>query len=254
MLQPEEKFERCRWPELDEPYNTALRQATRFILEQFEDTLGIIISGTILRGQPAPSSDLDIYVIRQQPKRQRIQRFFNDVPAEIFVNPVSKVLDYFDQERQAGRPITAHMLATGHTILDLDPVLADLRELSEQILSQPPDLGAEQLTTARYLAATRYEDALDIAADRPATATMILSMAVRGMIKYYFLKANRYLPRDKDLLLALSEFNPKLSNLTREFYTSSDLDERLHLAEQIADQTIETHGFFEWTSKLQLVE
>ncbi len=254
MLQPEEKFERCRWPELNEPYNTALRQATRFILERFEDTLGIIVSGTILRGQPAPSSDLDIYVIRQQPKRQRIQRFFNAVPAEIFVNPVSKVLDYFDQERQAGRPITAHMLATGHTILDLDPVLSDLRELSAQILSEPPDLGEERLTTTRYLAATRYEDAVDIAADRPATATMILGIAVRDMLKYYFLKANRYLPRDKDLLLALSEFNPQLGDLTRQFYASPELDERLQLAEQIADQTIETHGFFEWESKLQLVE
>ena len=72
-------FEQCRWPELPARYAEALRGAVRFILERFADTQGIIVSGTILRGNPAPSSDLDIYVIRQKSQRQRIQKFFRQV-------------------------------------------------------------------------------------------------------------------------------------------------------------------------------
>ena len=57
-----------------------------FILENYS-VLGIIVSGTIIRGNQDLSSDLDIYVIQKEPFRQRLQKFFNHIPAEIFVNP-----------------------------------------------------------------------------------------------------------------------------------------------------------------------
>ncbi len=43
------------------------------------DPLGIVASGTIVRGSPGPSSDLDLYVIHAAPWRQRVQRRFNGV-------------------------------------------------------------------------------------------------------------------------------------------------------------------------------
>ena len=241
-------FERCRWPDLAPPYAEALRQAVGFILARFADTTGIVVSGTILRGNPAPTSDLDIYVIRQKPQRQRLQQFFNGVPAEIFVNPAAMVLRYFDEERKEGRPIAAHMLATGFTVLELDPAVADLRRQAQHSLTLRPDPAPQRLTAARYMAATRYEDATDIVVDRPEAANMILGLAVYDMLHYYFLRANRYLPRDKDLLDALGRLDAGLAELARDFYGAGSLERRLAIAEQIADCTIETRGFFAWES------
>ena len=79
-------LEQCQWPDLPEKYASALRSAVGFIAENLEP-IGIIASGTILRGNPDPASDLDIYVIHRAAKRQRIQKFFAGVPAEIFINP-----------------------------------------------------------------------------------------------------------------------------------------------------------------------
>ncbi|MBN2392997.1 MAG: hypothetical protein JXR84_19865, partial [Anaerolineae bacterium] len=90
----ESLFAQCRWPDLPAPYAEALREAVQFILERCPDTQGIVVSGTILRGNPAPSSALDIYVIRRELRRQRVQKFFDGVPAEIFINPEKKVPDY----------------------------------------------------------------------------------------------------------------------------------------------------------------
>ncbi len=243
----------CRWPDMPAPYAEALRQAVSFILERCPDTRGIIVSGTILRGNPAPSSDLDIYVIRREPQRQRVQKFFNGVPAEIFINPEKKVPDYFADETRAGRPITAHMLSTGFTILDCDGVIAGLQIRARQILQTPPDPSPEALTIARYMAAARYEDATDIAAANPETARMILGLAVHQMISYHFLAAHRFIPRDKDLLTVLETWDAPLAGLARRFYGAATPAEALTTAEQIADHTIATRGFFEWESTTQTV-
>ncbi len=253
-------FVQCQWPALASPYAEALQEAVRFILAYFEDTLGIIVSGTILRGHPAPSSDLDIYVIREKPVRQRIQKFFNQtpgasgVPAEIFVNPASQVLKYFTEEQKAGRPLTAHMLATGFTILQVSPIISELQQRARDILAHPPRRDAERLTVMRYMAATRYEDGTDVAETDPKTASMILSLAVHDMLTYYFLKMEHYVPRDKDLLEDVRKLDATLAGLARAFFGAYEIDSRLALAEQIADCTIETHGFFEWESTPEEVE
>jgi predicted nucleotidyltransferase len=51
----------CKWPELSEKYDLALRSAVEFILENYSP-VGIVAAGTIIRGAPDKSSDLDIYV------------------------------------------------------------------------------------------------------------------------------------------------------------------------------------------------
>ena len=244
-----EHLKHCTWPDLPAHYDCALHQAVAFILETFSEVRGILVSGTVLRGNPSPSSDLDIYVIHQEPWRQRLHRWFNGVPAEIFVNPVKKVYDYFSEERRHARPITAHMLHTGFVILALDDNLAQLRQQAAYELTCTPDLPPQLLTMVRYLAATRYEDATDIAFTKPETADMILGQAVYAMLHYAYLKANSFIPRDKDLLVTLEGLDARLAQSATAFYGSTRFDERLALAEEIADMTIETRGFFAWESK-----
>lgn len=237
----------CRWPELAEPYATALREAVAFSVARFAP-LGLIASGTIIQGQPHPASDLDLYVIHAPLWRQRLQRFFHGVPAELFVNPPRLVERYLSQEQHEGRPITAHLLSTGFVVLDRDPVIGQLRDRADRILAAHPDPTPERLLNLRYFAATLYEDATDIAGDDPASALLILGQALPLMLEYAYLAANHYVPRHKEWLAALTEFDPALAALTREFYTAGDAASRLAAAEALAGRTIGVRGFFEWES------
>src|SRR5262252_3559240 len=110
-------LELCRWPELGEPYADALRQAVAFVLVE-TDPVGIVATGTVIRGEAHPASDIDLYVLHDAPYRRRVQRFFAGVPTEIFINPAQAVRSYFRDEHRTGRRITAHMLATGFVVLD----------------------------------------------------------------------------------------------------------------------------------------
>jgi hypothetical protein len=238
----------CSFPVLPDNYALALREAVSFVLERFKP-VGIIATGTIIRGTPDASSDLDLWVIHMEPVRQRLQKFFNRVPAEIFVNPPWVIEKYFVQDQQEARPISAHMMATGFVVLAIDPVVEQLRKTAMSFLDSAPTVTTQRVTQARYTAATKLEDALDIVERDPVSASMLSSEAVRHMLYFAFLKAGRFIPRDKDLLEALRNLDSDLAIKVQLFFESTDCGRRMHLANEIADRTIEVRGFFEWTSE-----
>ncbi|MGB4476625.1 MAG: hypothetical protein WBJ04_07910 [Bacillota bacterium] len=241
--------EECRWPDLPERYSIALRDAVGFILDRF-DVVGIVASGTVLRGEPDPTSDLDIYVVNRESFRQRVQRFSRGVPTEIFVNPVSAIRGYFRKEYEDSRPITAHMLATGFVILSRSRIVDELRAEAEQWLAKPCNPPHWQLVMERYFAATQYEDALDIAGKNPPTALLILNQAVTSMINYWYRSNGYFIPRSKELLSRLACLNESLGRDAQRFFVAPPED-RWRLAKSIADQTVGVHGFFEWESGRQ---
>src|SRR4051794_31892804 len=189
-------------PTLPRPYAEALREAVAYILARYE-VLGLLACGTIVSGTPDANSDLDMYVIHGKPQRQRVQKRFNGVATEIFVNPPAAIRHYFAEE--VTRPHTAHMLATGLLLIDRHPVTEELVAEAHSWLATPPNLSPIQLTSERYMAADAYENAQDIAGRDPANSSLILHQAVQRMIEYTFLAANRPLPRTKKMLAALTE-------------------------------------------------
>lgn len=237
-----------RLPSLHEPYATALSEAANYILKRFAP-VGIIACGSLLRGQGHASSDLDLYVVHFEPWRQRVQKYFHGVPAEIFVNPPQTIRGYFVDEGKAGRPVTAHMLSTGIVIWQTDPVLDELRAEAEAYLTQRPNPSEDALTMARYMAATAVEDAFDIRHEDPANAMLILEQAMWLMIQHAFLAANQNLPRLKQTVDSLANIDPTLSVLARHFYTTTDSAKRFDTAEAFAQQVLNTTGFFEWETK-----
>lgn len=251
-LDLDDKLARCQYPEIEPQFSKALHEVTAFITRHVPDVLAILACGSILRGDGGPSSDLDMYVLRQNPQRQRLQKWFNGVPCEIFINPVHQVYQYFEREKRDWRVVTAHMVATGFVILQLDASLDSLRSKAQEIIDTRPVATEMELTTARYMAACRFEDATDIAATRPEAALMIMNMAVYEMLHYAFRKAGCYFPRDKDMLIALQALDKELAVLTAQYYASdAGFAARVAIASDIANRTIETQGFFTWESRLE---
>jgi hypothetical protein len=244
---PDDPLSRCRWPSLAAPFAAGLREAVAFV---FAETipLGIIATGTIVRGQSHASSDLDIVVFHDAPFRRRIQRYFNGVPTEILVNPPEKVRSYFVEEHREGRLITAHMVATGVVVYEADPVVEELRAESRDWLARPITVLPEQMVRERYIAATRLEDGADVSATDGPTAAMFLTQAVIAMLEFSLRARGERLPRSKELLATIAAHDPDLGRLAASFFTAITPAQRLGAAETIGDRTIGVRGFFEWDS------
>ena len=236
----------CVWPPLPEPHLTALREAVAFVLEAF-DPVGVFACGSVLRGVGDASSDVDVYVIHQANFRQRVQKFFAGVPAEIFVNPPAAIEAYFEEERGSRRLLTAHMLATGALVLDRDPVVEELRSKAKAILESAPEVPSDTLYE-RYSLAIGFEDALDKLEKDPATARMILGMVMERLLGLAFKSAGVWHPRAKDVLSELERVNKRHGELARTFYTTDSLEEQFRVAGLLMDDLVGARGFFEWSS------
>ena len=241
------------FPPLAEPYNSALKEAVDYILERFQPVLGIIVAGSILRGQGDEHSDLDTFVIFEGDYRQRVQKFFNGVRFEIFANPPRRVPMYFLEEQTDGEPSTAHIIATGHVLLNRSPLVDTLRQQAHENLQNPPTYSASFLTMQRYFAADAFENALDLRQRDPAMALTLIGSVLPSMLKYHYYKLGKFIPRHKAMLESLRQDAPELAALFDSFWQAEG-NKRFEIASQIADMTLGTQGFFEWESDPQKVE
>lgn len=239
--------DRCRWPVLPEPYAGALRLAVEFTLAETEP-LGIVATGTVIRGEAHPASDIDLYVLHDAPYRRRVQRFFQGVPTEIFINPPHAVRSYFPSEHRAGRRFTAHMLATGFVVLDRSPVVDQLRAESRGWLDRPDELSAADAQRARYAAATHLEDGADTTPVDGAVAALLLAGAVTQMLELFVRSRGRPIPRAKALVSEVAALDPSLGEMVSRFASATSPAERLDAAQQIGDRVLQARGFFEWDS------
>lgn len=242
----------CQWPLLTPSYRQALEAGVAYILESFT-VLGIVASGSIIRGNPGPTSDFDLCVIHAQPQRQRLQRRFHGVPAEIFVNPPHTIRGYFAAEQAEGRPSTAHMLATGFPILVLDPVVTDLQAEARVWLQKPPTMTEQQLLGRRYSIVDLLDNGRDLLDSDPECAARILHQAVEGILEYVFQSRGLFLPRLKEFITKLQEIDPDLARVTRAYYQAKDVHTQAELAITLAQRTIGVTEFFEWESAVESV-
>jgi hypothetical protein len=253
FLPHSERLAACHWPELLPRFDAALREALAFIFDRFAP-IGVVATGTIIRGTPHRTSDLDICVIHREPFRERVQRYFNGVPAEIFVNPPHTIRTYFQDEHENARSIFAHMLATGFVVWASDSTTETLRAEAKAWLAQPDGIAENWLTRSRYAAATQLEDAFDVIDSDPVAARMLLGRAVAAMIELECRKRTGRIPRGKDLISVLTTADEGLGRLVSEFFSEAPLNEQCQTAGLIADRILMARGFFEWDSGPENVE
>ena len=237
----------CAWPNLPEPFSIALREAVDHIFSEFKP-IGIVATGTIVRGAPQANSDLDLYVVHLAGHRRRVQRFFAGVATEIFVNPPSAVRAYFRDEDRDGRRLTAHMLATGVVVFREGNIIDQLRAEAEEWLAKETRMSDLERISTRYAIASRLEDALDVIDTDEVTARMNLADVVTAMLEYSCKTESGRIPRRKDLLASVASTQAEVARLAGEFFRSTTVAQGAELASRIADRTIGARGFFAWDS------
>jgi predicted nucleotidyltransferase len=228
------------------PYDRAAEEAEAFIRASWK-IHGIVVSGSIVRGEAGPTSDLDIVVVHAEAWRVRDQRRFAGVPAELFVNPPARLRDYFASEHADGRPCTAHMLATGVVLAGADEVVDELVREARDWMTKPLVPAPAELAGKRYAAVDTLDDAHDLISVDPAMASLLLGNAVQQIAEYAFWQRARFQPRRKDLLRALAAIDPVAADHLRAFVEARGEDAH-RIARALADHVLGVDTFFAWTS------
>jgi hypothetical protein len=230
---------------LGNPFADAVHQAQAYIVNRFHP-IGFVISGTVVRGEHHPRSDLDIVIIHEHPWRQRVQRYFNDVTAELFINPPWAIQQSFDLEVRSGRPAMLHMLVTGRVMVDQSAIVADLCEQATQILDAGPDIETATLQQLVYATASVFEDGVDLRHEDPERSMTLIHSSLIDAINMWFLRQALWQPRPKRLFGALEAREPILGALVRDVLRTQDADERIARSTEAMERLIGTTGFFVW--------
>lgn len=230
------------------PFDQAFAELAAYAQATWQP-LGLVVAGSIVRGEAGPTSDLDVFVVHAQPWRVRAQRRFAGVPAELFVNPPAQVRRYFASEHADGRPSTAHMFATGEVVglagASPHPVLAELVREARDWLARPLAFTPAQLAARRYLPIDLLDDARDIVDADPAAAQLLLAQAVSAIIAYAFLSRGQFQPRRKRAIAALTAVDPRAGALVVEA-TSQVGRAALATVEALARHVLGVETFFAW--------
>jgi hypothetical protein len=232
---------------LPERHATALDQAIDFLAARYAPT-AIVASGSIVRGTGHATSDLDIVAIHEADWRQRVQRVFNGVPCEMFVNPAFHIPRQMEKDARAGRPVMAHLLATGFIAHDPDGVAAMLQHEAIANLDAGPRIDPANLNFRRYGIATQLEDAGDLVDADPDRSRSLLVEALVAAVKWWSLANGRWLPRDKEVFEDLDRRDARLGAAVRAVIGEPDLARQVHLAVAAIQALIGVTGFYEWES------
>lgn len=244
-------FSECKFPQLDQPYDESLKDAVKFILKKFS-VQGIIVTGSVINGNPSKSSDLDIFVVNNRFERQRIQKLFNNVPVEMFISPPHVIRQEIEASRETGDCTTANMFSTGFVIYDQNYLVYKLRNKAKEIITRGPSNSTNNLLLNRYRIADTYENAVDIIESDPYTALILINQAIFDAINYKLRTLGKWQPKYKEILTELEKEDKELFELIKTFYDSHDFQDKFKIAEKIMDVTIKTHGFFEWESEIEI--
>ena len=233
---------------MNDQYHIALGEAITWINAHYRAT-GIIAGGSIIRGNQHPASDLDIYVIHEEKYRQRIQKYFNRVPCEIFVNNLEQVYKYFNDEGKENRPVSAHIISTGKIIQGGDNNnILQLYKDADEYAGRSPVLTEEKSTFIKYRVTNLFEDATDIIADK-GTVQYILDKIIPDVIEYLFLRNQVPLPRVKERLKVLETIEQVTGKQVIQYYRLNDVQLKYELVVSLLQHLFGATGFFEWTSE-----
>jgi hypothetical protein len=233
---------------MNDNHKIALSEALAWVSVNFKP-VGIIVTGSIVRGNPDLNSDFDIFVIHEDSFRQRIQKYFNGVPCEIFINNFNHVYSYFEKEFENNRPVSAHMISTGKLILgDEHPGIKKLIQSAQEFLLKTPLMTGNKITRLKYAISTLFEDASDVMETDLATSTYFLNKLISDIIDYIFLINGASSPRPKERIKYLEANHPDIGNLVAGYYGADNFRDRYAIAKTLVAKTTGEYGFFEWDS------
>ena len=229
-------------PRLGAPFDAALREALHYLDGLPEPIIGVWLAGSVSRGEGDANSDLDLYVLVDAAYRRRIQRFFNGVPTEMFLNSPARARQYFEEDRALGRRPGLDMMAHGLILLDTRGECAAIQAEALHSITLGPNVDLLTIETRRYLVADRLDNAADVFERDPTTARLLASAAVHDAMVLAFIRSGEWAPHDKDLLPVLRERHAVIAAMIDQFTRSGDLD----AARDAVEHLLGVSGFYEW--------
>ncbi|MCA1011954.1 nucleotidyltransferase domain-containing protein [Halobacillus halophilus] len=216
----------------------AFHTAQAFIDLYFPDCQIAVLSGSVVRGEETPSSDLDIVVIDQKPFRKSY--YYGEWPIEAFVHNEDSLEDAFFIETQHGVPLTTRMCAEG-TVLKGGREAEKIKEQAKRSLIEGPSaLSLSKLDELRYAISDKLDDLEG--SERPEEDIYSVSSLTESLHQFILRSNQRWVGEGKWMYRSLRDYDEmlaaRLTECLQSFYTRQEKDELI----RFVDEFLAPHG------------
>ncbi len=178
----------------------ALRLSREIFSSRYPEASFAVASGSIIRGQGAPHSDIDLVVVyKNLPTAYRESFFYEDVPVEAFVHDAETLQAFMEDDLKKATPAMHHMVATGIVLPAKTQESTQLQRYARDILSKGLETPAWRIDLLRYLVGDKIDDLKD---ERPfgERASLLYALyetigELRLRIDGRFIATGKYLSR-----------------------------------------------------------
>lgn len=106
-----------------------------------DDTVGILVCGSYITGNPSKHSDLDVHIILNENVnyRERGNKIVDGLLIEYFANPSKQIKEYFKEDYKNVRPMSQTQFVTGKILLDKTGEVQELKDEARKMLDRHYD-------------------------------------------------------------------------------------------------------------------
>jgi sodium-dependent phosphate cotransporter len=202
----------------DGRFERALDTVVAQLKDEFGDhLLGLLLGGSYAYGEPMATSDLDLYVVIDEPWRQRRNLVVDGVDVELFVNPPHKLsAEIVDGDS------TMEMFARGRVVHDPRGAIANLVGEAKAVaeLPRPIPLG-DDLERLRYMVTDTLKDAYDLLDADDDGFDVAQYNALDWTLDAYYKLSGRRRPKPKYVMRDIREREPALGDVVRRIFDST---------------------------------
>ena len=227
--------------------------------DYIEDTIGVLVCGSYITGNPSAHSDLDVHIILSDNVnyRERGNRIIDGLMIEYFANPPKQIIKYFEEDYNDINPMSQTQFITGRIVLDKTGVVKELKCKAKEMLEtryQEVDSNISELSKyAIWDMLDDLQDALETGRKDfnllyYCNLDKLLSLYMRHIKYPYNYKTilgnlTSELTRSKYLLEELPD--KQISEIVTNCITSDDTDEKLSNYELLTNKILDLSGGFE---------
>lgn len=209
--------------------------------ERYPESEVIFLSGSVIRGESTPMSDLDLVVVFRELENAYRESFrFDDWPVEAFVHDPETLNYFFHMDRDSGVPSLPNMVNEGIEIPGTSDFSNEMRELAKSLLAKGPPRWKElEIDNSRY-AITDILD--DLHAPRSRTEQIASATVLFSQLANHFLRSRQLWSAEgktipRRLREVDSEFAARFEESFQELFTAGYATQVIALAEEVLEES-----------------
>jgi hypothetical protein len=225
-----------------------LEVAKNFLQNYHKEAKCAFVSGSMMRGQEKPHSDIDLVVLydkENNPQAYRENFFYQGWPIEMFCQNENSLQCIFEEERKNRRGIMLNMVSSGIIVPEENFRGQEIKEMAIQILKEGPEpLNKEEMEKDRYFICDMLDDLRD---DKSKSEYYGVLSKLYNELGPFYLKANRVWYGDgKALSRLLKNFDEELAEDYQQAFGKAFIDNDMKPVIELAEKMLKPFGGGFW--------